>query len=477
MLFGARLTSVETGAHGACCTVERGDGSLQRIRSAHVVGCDGASSMVREAAGIGIQGGERVLEHFDSVHFHCPALASPLRGREAMLYFVFNPSVIAVLVAHDIDAGNWVLQVPRFPVGTSASRLSMEDASRAVSACIGAPVPFDVKDVRTWRMVAGVAARFSAGPVHLAGDSAHQFPPSGAFGMNTGMHDAHNLAWKLAVAQRAGSLGIGDGGEALVASYSRERLPVARHAAATSVDNYERGLKVPTALGLNHHSLQGLLAVARAAPGAGAMVQHAVDTAVAVGRHMSLATSDRAVNRARDVVSRCEALPMLFPHEELGMRYGAPTVPSNHAVADGVRTYTESLDVGARMPHCWLAAANGGQVVSTIDLQALPNSGSAPVFLCLVRRGHGRATAEAVRALPEGRRPLVRVVVIAPVGAEYRDEDVECFVDVHDKWMRLQPPESGVLVRPDGHIAARLASPGHLGRALREALAGQLMEG
>eukprot|EP01041_Mallomonas_annulata_P041071 gene41071-65072_t len=71
-----------------------------------------------------------------------------------------------------------------------------------------------------WRMSRQVAARFSQGRTLLVGDAAHRFPPTGGFGLNSGVQDAHNLGWKLAAALQ------GWGGERLLDSYDAERRPV-----------------------------------------------------------------------------------------------------------------------------------------------------------------------------------------------------------------------------------------------------------
>lgn len=59
--------------------------------------------------GVQLQG-KSAMQHLVNIHFQAPGLKSALAGREAMLYFVFNPSVIAVLVAHDISSGEFVAQ-------------------------------------------------------------------------------------------------------------------------------------------------------------------------------------------------------------------------------------------------------------------------------------------------------------------------------------------------------------------------------
>ena len=81
-------------------------------------------------------------------------------------------------------------------------------------------MPMEIVDVANWRAEATCAERLREGRVFLAGDAAHVVPPNGGFGGNTGIQDAHDLAWKLAAVLR------GAAGPALLDSYEAERLPV-----------------------------------------------------------------------------------------------------------------------------------------------------------------------------------------------------------------------------------------------------------
>ena len=78
----------------------------------------------------------------------------------------------------------------------------------------------EVLDVAHWQAEANNAARYADGRIFLAGDAAHVVPPNGGFGGNTGVQDAHNLAWKLAAVLQ------GEARPALLDSYEAERHPI-----------------------------------------------------------------------------------------------------------------------------------------------------------------------------------------------------------------------------------------------------------
>ena len=270
----------------------------------YFVGCDGAGSLVRDKLNIPLHG-DRALERFASVHFTSPHLASLMGGstRSSMLYFVMNPKIISCVVGHDLKEGSFVAQVPVFPpFSASTGDESSSDwqlwCENAVDACIGTSgLERTIHSSRVWSMDSLCAARFHNEKninIFLVGDSAHQLPPSGGFGLNTGIQDAHNLSWKMACAYKEGGEGRrwrnGDdndvhhdvGGlrgeveveeeeeevsksetkmKGLLQTYTSERKPVALANMRVSNDNYKRGLEAPASIGLN----RDLIAVASSA--------------------------------------------------------------------------------------------------------------------------------------------------------------------------------------------------------------------
>ncbi|MGH8881566.1 MAG: FAD-dependent monooxygenase, partial [Stackebrandtia sp.] len=95
--------------------------------------------------------------------------------------------------------------------------ISAERCIALVRSAIGVPdIAVEIEDVAEWKAVAECADSYRAGRVFVAGDAAHVVPPVGGFGLNMGIADAHNLAWKLAT-----------GGDALLDTYEAERRAVA----------------------------------------------------------------------------------------------------------------------------------------------------------------------------------------------------------------------------------------------------------
>jgi 2-polyprenyl-6-methoxyphenol hydroxylase-like FAD-dependent oxidoreductase len=93
-------------------------------------------------------------------------------------------------------------------------------------------MPLVIEDIATWQAVADVAERYSDGRIFLACDAVHVVPPNGGFGGNTGVHDAHNLAWKLALVLN------GTAGPGLLATYDAERRPVGEFTVEQSYARY-----------------------------------------------------------------------------------------------------------------------------------------------------------------------------------------------------------------------------------------------
>ena len=126
-----------------------------------------------------------------------------------------------------------VAAYPEAPWANVAEGITKERALELLRAAIGVPgMPLVIEDIAPWQAVADVAGRYADGRVFLAGDAVHVVPPNGGFGGNTGVQDAHNLAWKLAAVLH------GTAGPGLLATYDAERRPVGEFTVEQSYARY-----------------------------------------------------------------------------------------------------------------------------------------------------------------------------------------------------------------------------------------------
>eukprot|EP00468_Gymnochlora_sp_CCMP2014_P007922 CAMPEP_0167750974 /NCGR_PEP_ID=MMETSP0110_2-20121227/6297_1 /TAXON_ID=629695 /ORGANISM="Gymnochlora sp., Strain CCMP2014" /LENGTH=645 /DNA_ID=CAMNT_0007636371 /DNA_START=256 /DNA_END=2189 /DNA_ORIENTATION=- len=352
-----------------------GSGGVSEIFGDYLVAADGANSMVRRTLNIDLQG-ESALQHFVSVHFTCSALWPRLRDlrRPGMLHFVFSVPAIGVLVAHNFEKGEWVAQFPYYPPHQTEEEVTeFSRCEKMIKDCIGAQaedISVEVHSADAWCMNGLVADSFSDEElkVFLVGDSAHQFPPSGGFGLNAGMQDAHNLAWKLA------SVLHKQADKDILTSYSPERKSVCTQLKDLSVDNFYRGLLVPEALALPP-VIPGLLSQALDTKAAEVVIPNSaksavLETVLGVGRALNPLLSTPAMTlfkaeslrRLRVVLENFKSLPLLFPHHDLGLEYNVPgslvsgTISSQKPrFLEGVQQYQARLAPGARLPHIWFS--------------------------------------------------------------------------------------------------------------------------
>jgi 2-polyprenyl-6-methoxyphenol hydroxylase-like FAD-dependent oxidoreductase len=186
-----------------------------RLRSRYVIGCDGASSQVRRAVGIGEEGFDVPgLPGAFMVHFKSRDLDSLHRHGRFWHYFAFR----YVIIAQD-EVDTWTAHVN----GMEASEFDTPPADPAAFLLDTLRTDLKIDKVlltSRWRPGFMIANRYRAGRVLLAGDSAHRMFPTGAYGMNTGIGDAVDVAWKIA------ALLNGHGGPGLLDSYEAERHPV-----------------------------------------------------------------------------------------------------------------------------------------------------------------------------------------------------------------------------------------------------------
>lgn len=177
-----------------------------------------------------------------TIHFN--ADLRPVVGKQVgMLHWITDPACSGFIIAYDLS-GNQVL-ISNF----DSERLPLESwteeiARETVRAAIGREdVSFDVLSYRPWVLSKKVAKQYQVGNVFLCGDAAHSFPPTGGLGLNSGLADVHNIAYKIAAVIQGWAT------PRLLETYAEERRPVAVVNAAQSVKNGKQIFSFLKALG------------------------------------------------------------------------------------------------------------------------------------------------------------------------------------------------------------------------------------
>jgi 2-polyprenyl-6-methoxyphenol hydroxylase-like FAD-dependent oxidoreductase len=215
VLFGHTLESFEADEYKVRASIKTSDGSTVSIDSQYLVGCDGGNSAVRRQLGIEYHGDHAVARHL-MIYFRAPDLLAKTGAQLARHYYIAGRRQAALVTQDDLK--RWALHIV-VPADVDVNAL---DPRAELTAALGMEIEAELIHVGAWSAHLVVANRYRHGRVFLAGDSAHQYIPTGGFGMNTGIGDADNLGWKLAATLQ------GWGGTALLDSYEEERLPVGR---------------------------------------------------------------------------------------------------------------------------------------------------------------------------------------------------------------------------------------------------------
>lgn len=189
---------------------DRETDQVQRVEGAYLAGCDGGNSTVRNAMDIGLEGDAGVANRY-MIHFKSDDRA--MLQRFGMAWHYQSPA--GTLIAQN-DVDTWTLHA-RFPDAVDPDSVDPMDTLRAF---LGADINAEILVANPWEPHLLLADAYQNGRVFLAGDAAHQYIPTGGYGMNTGIGDAVALGWMLAATLN------GWGGPALLAAYEAERRPI-----------------------------------------------------------------------------------------------------------------------------------------------------------------------------------------------------------------------------------------------------------
>ena len=198
------------------------------VRCQYLVGCDGGRSTVRDALGIRLEG-RAGLAKFVSIYFRAAELPKQCPFGLANIYFPLHRDHCGFIL--NWDGGE---EFTYHLVLKEDQNWEQINPREAICAVLGQEIPIDLISVQPWTAHALVAKRYREGRVFLAGDAAHLFTPTGGFGMNTGISDAIDLAWKLQACLASW------GGETLLRSYELERRPIGLRNTREAADCFDR---------------------------------------------------------------------------------------------------------------------------------------------------------------------------------------------------------------------------------------------
>lgn len=224
---GVELVGLTQDAGGVAARLRHADAREETQRFSYLVGCDGARSFVRHALGIAFEGyTEAPVFLLGDVAIRGGAINGGALDHRSIYLWWRNGGTVALF---PFAGETWRLFTARAGSGGEdapdlAELQALMDRHGPPGARLSSP-----SWLSAFRINERLAARYRLGRVFLAGDAAHVHSPAGGQGMNTGIQDAANLAWKLALALR----GRGDA-ELLLESYQAERRPIARHVIDTS---------------------------------------------------------------------------------------------------------------------------------------------------------------------------------------------------------------------------------------------------
>lgn len=289
-------------------------GSRETVRARYLAAADGANSGVRRTLGIGLSGDE-VLSRPVHLFFRTPDLCKQIGVEEGTFFLVVDREGMwaNVRVIDPVD-GLWRLMALDAPAGLTPDTIDRQGMLRRA---LGRDLDVEWVGASIWIRRGVVADRYADGPVFLLGDAVHQLSPTGAMGMNTGIGDAVDLAWKLAASIE------GWGGPGLVRSYEAERRPIGLRNVAMATQFYE-----------SHLEFEGLSAIEDDTP-------------------------EGAAVRAKTGPLMTQQVARMFRTTglQIGYRYENSPVciaDGSAPIADDPEHFIASARPGARAPHGWL---------------------------------------------------------------------------------------------------------------------------
>ena len=279
------------------------------IRAHYLIAADGAHSKIREELQIPMSGIDN-LGTFCNIYCEMD-LDKYIKNRRSAAFFFTKDDMLGTFLLSKKGYKKWLVGLRLNSQRGQSKELFTDEFCISYVKKIIDDDTVNIKFINKsfWTMAALNAEQYKIGRIFLAGDAAHRLPPTGGFGMNTGIQDVHNLGWKLAMVIR------GEANELLLDSYFLERNQVVATNIAWSIDNARRFNRIFSAL---------------------------MEKDLSAFKEALYEQSDHINNLLLDI----------------GFIYGADYQME--------KSYISSTKIGARAPHCWLVG--NSKRISTLDL-------------------------------------------------------------------------------------------------------------
>jgi len=424
--FNQEVQSWQQGPDGVDVLVrDLGSGEEYTIRARYVVAADGGRTFGPELD-VQMAGPTDMV---DMVSTHFSADLSPYWDDESLITWFLNPegkdswgagAMVQMGPTWGRKSEEWVLHFAFQP--NDPERFNEEQIVPRLRTLLRLPdLELEVHKISHWILDRIVAQQWRFGSIFLAGDAAHRQPPTTGLGLNTGIQDAHNIAWKLA------QVLAGRAGDALLDSYESERKPVSTHGADWALLAFMNHFVIDAGIGL--------------IPGAPVEVNtQAFHNLFAEG------LIGNALRHRAAVTIGTQSWEFQAHDVEIGISYETGAL-----VGDGTevpprdptgREYRPTTRPGHRLPHAWLE--RDGARLSTHDL-------TGPTGFVLITGGNGEDWAKAGQEVADRFGVRLETVSIGSAGD---------FTDPDGDWARVRGigERGAVLVRPDNFVAFR--SPG-----------------
>jgi 2,4-dichlorophenol 6-monooxygenase len=429
ILFFHQLLDLTQDSDGVTATILNRDTNHQfKVRAAYLFAADGGQTIGPK---LGVQFSEkRDVMPMISIHFRAD-LSAWAKGPDVLTRFFINPDFGgswasgALLPEGPNNWGNrsdeWVyhmknLDDPDAPIDQST-------VLKRMRAVFGLPdfAPH-VFHISKWNMEGLIADRFRVGRVFMMGDAVKRHPPTGGLGMNSGVHEAYNLCWKLKAVLD------GVAGQGLLDTYERERRPVALKNVESAINNAQHHFLIDQAFGLTPTDDPEVNWVR-------------IERLWASG-----ADADELRKRVAEAISK-QRIGFRHHNIEVGAVYKEGAIVSDGSpdpiFLDSVMIYQPSTRPGHPLPHAMIES-----VGSPFPIGQLTKGG---LSFALIAGEEGDAWVDAARAVSKEFGISVEAVRIGLYSGDYRD--------TRGAWLKQREigRDGAVLVRPDRYVAFRAA--------------------